>query len=299
MILLDLVLMSLVVVTSIVGLQAVGLVLMIALLVIPAAAARFWTESMGKMSLISSGLGALGGMLGAIISALFSKLPSGAMIVLVCAFFFLISMLLGTRRGVLIRWLRRSKLNRTIDHQHLLRAMYELLELRQRATAALSATIGRTSPQISQGVHTGASGMVPSANEPEEVSLVISVSDLLSMRSWSRRRLERQIGRAVRDGLVIQLGPEIRLTRSGYAEASRLTHQHRLWELYLITHADVAPGRVDQDADAIEHVLDAEVVAELESILALRQRSIADSPHGLEFPEPGASGVARVSGGES
>ncbi len=62
---LDMALMALVVTISIVGLQAVGLILMIALLVIPAAAARFWTERMGRMTFIAAALGATGGMLGA------------------------------------------------------------------------------------------------------------------------------------------------------------------------------------------------------------------------------------------
>ncbi len=58
--LLDLVLMSLVVIVTIIGLQAVGLVLVIALLVIPAAAARFWTQDLKRMTLISAGIGGAG-----------------------------------------------------------------------------------------------------------------------------------------------------------------------------------------------------------------------------------------------
>ena len=103
MIVLDLVLMSTVVVISIVGLQAVGLILMVALLIIPAAAARFWTEKLWQMLVIASLLGMLGGMVGAAASALFPKLPSGAMIVLTCAGCFLISMIFG--RGT---WRARS-----------------------------------------------------------------------------------------------------------------------------------------------------------------------------------------------
>lgn len=247
---LDLALMALVVIITIVGLQAVGLILMIALLIIPAAAARFWTEKMWKMVLISGGLGAAGGMVGAGMSGLFSKLPSGAMIVLVCTAFFLFSMLLGSQRGVVIRWLRRSRLNRTVQRQHLLRAMYEALE----------ASSGRR--------HAPAAG-------------AISLRDLLSRRSWTTRRLGRAIRRAQRDGLVQQEGSNIRLTDDGLAEAARLTRQHRLWELYLITHADIAPSRVDRDADAIEHVLEREIVTELESLLEKTYADVPASPHEL------------------
>jgi manganese/zinc/iron transport system permease protein len=249
---LDLALMALVVTICIVGLQAVGLILMIALLVIPAAAARFWTESMAKMALISAGLGALCGMIGAGMSALFAKLPSGAMIVLVCTAFFLISMVFGSARGVLARVVRRWRLNRNVDRQHLLRAMYEILE----------------SPAGARG-------------EPGGGRRVVSIRDLLSRRSWSRRRLKREIARARRAGLV-EGAEQVGLTDRGLKEAARLTRQHRLWELYLITYADIAPSLVDRDADAIEHVLDPEIVAELEALLETAHAEVPASPHAVE-----------------
>jgi len=62
--LLDLLLMFLVVLITMIGLQAVGLILMIALLVIPAAAARFWTNRLWVMLLISGLIGGLSGFFG-------------------------------------------------------------------------------------------------------------------------------------------------------------------------------------------------------------------------------------------
>lgn len=249
---LDLTLMALVVVISIVGLQAVGLVLMIALLVIPAAAARFWTERMWKMALISACLGAVGGLVGAGISALFYKLPSGAMIVLVCTTFFLFSMVFGSKRGILIRWWRRSQLNRAVDRQHLMRAMYELLESSGKANG------DRT-------------------NKPHHVS----IESLLTKRSWPLQRLRRGIRRAKFANLVSDDSDGVHFTREGFEEASSLTRQHRLWELYLITHADIAPSRVDRNADAIEHVLEPDIVAELEALLEKTPQAIPASPHEL------------------
>ena len=68
-------------------------------------------------------------------------------------------------------------------------------------------------------------------------------------------------------------------------------HQHRLWELYLITYADVATSQVDRDADAIEHVLDASMVAELESLLRkqLAAKPMPASPHEIEPPRQALS----------
>ncbi len=250
--LLDALLMALVVLVLIVGLQAVGLILMVALLVIPAAAARFWTDRMGPMSLIAAMLGSVGGAVGAATSALFSDLPSGAVIVLVCAGFFGISLFGGTRRGVFIRLLRRYRLNRSIDRQHLLRDLYEVME----ATGALTSAGRSALPLIPRRA-------------------------LFTLRTWPPRRLERTIRRADAEGLVVSQGDQVALTARGLQESARLTRRHRLWELYLITHADVAPGRVDRDADAIEHVLEPEVVAELEALLDKGRPEVPASPHEL------------------
>ena len=66
------------------------------------------------------------------------------------------------------------------------------------------------------------------------------------------------------------------------SEAIRLTRQHRLWELYLMTHADIAASRVDREADAIEHVLEPEVIIELEALLDKNYPQLPRSPHLLE-----------------
>ncbi len=259
---LDLLLMSLVVIVTIIGLQAVGLVLMIALLVIPAAAARFWTHNLTRMMLISSAIGGVGGIVGSAMSGLFAKLPSGPMIVITCSCLFFFSMLFGRERGVLIRIARRLELNRSVDRQHLLRGMFELLESR--------------SPNV------------------RTTGMTVSFSELLAMRTWSPFRLLRQIERCRHRGLLVRNhDASLSLTDAGLAEAARLVHEHRLWEIYLITHADVAPGRVDQAADTIEHVLEPELIAQLEQLLA-RERTldgVVASPHPLAM-ESNVSGLS-------
>lgn len=261
---LDLALMGLVVVVCIVGLQAVGLILIIALLVIPAAAARFWTEKMSRMVLIAGGLGAVGGMVGAGVSGLFSKVPSGAMIVLVCAVLFAVSMLLGSARGVLIRWLRRIQLNRAVERQHLLRAMFEIQESATRTPSGAA----------------------------REQAIPISFSQLLQMRSWTPRLLRRTINRAARSGVVSRGNGKVYFSQQGQAEAARLTRQHRLWELYLINYADVAPSHVDREADAIEHVLEPNVITALEATLHEKSIQVPQSPHPLT---PSSIGAATAS----
>jgi manganese/zinc/iron transport system permease protein len=253
---LDAVVMGLIVVVTIIGLQAVGLILMIAMLVMPAAAARFWTERMARMTLVAAVLGGLSGMLGSAASAVFPGLPSGAMIVLVAAVLFLLSLLSGSTRGVLVRFVGRLRLNARIDRQHLLRALHEQLEARGAPDSA---------------------GPQPAPAVP--------LQDLWAVRSWSVPHLRRQLRRAERAGLLWQDERRgVRLTPEGRQRAARLVHQHRLWELYLIHHADIAPGSVDRDADPIEHVLSPQMIIELESLLEQQQstRGVADSPHPIE-----------------
>jgi manganese/zinc/iron transport system permease protein len=65
--------------------------------------------------------------------------------------------------------------------------------------------------------------------------------------------------------------------------AREVVRKHRLWEAYLIAHADIAPGQVDWGADQIEHVLDREMIAKLEQMLPDTEAvDFPPSPHDLK-----------------
>ncbi len=259
--LLDAALMLLVIGVTVIGLQAVGLILVVALLVIPAAAARFWTERMSFMTLLAALGGALSAVIGTGLSSALPRLPSGAMIVLVAAALFAVSMVAGVRRGVAARWWRRWAFERTVARQNLLRALQELAE---DGAGAADGAPGR-GPQTPDGRRAG-----------------VAFSRLLGRRSWSPRRLRGTLRAATREGLVrLDAQDELRLTESGAAEAARLVRRHRLWELFLIRHADIAPSHVDRDADAIEHVLSPGMLAALEAELGERSAAAPASPHPL------------------
>lgn len=88
---------------TVIGLKVVGLVLIVALLVTPAAAARFWTDRGGHLAALAGGIGAVAGWTGAALSATAPALPAGPIVVLVAAAIFAASMLAGPRRGLLAR----------------------------------------------------------------------------------------------------------------------------------------------------------------------------------------------------
>ena len=242
----DLAMMSLVVLVTVVGLQAVGLILVVALLIIPAAAARFWTDRLLAMIVLAGLFGGVSCYVGATISALVPRLPTGAVIVLVTGAVFVGSMFFSPHRGIVAGMVRKWALARRIVHQHLLRATAEIEEQRgERAS--------------------------------------VTLAELLRRRTWSARRLRALVRRFARQGLLSPSGDSVRLTDLGRAEAKRVLRNHRLWEMYLIKYADVAPSHVDRDADEVEHVLPPQLVRELEQALR-KENQIPPSPHPLEAP---------------
>ena len=106
----DALLTILLVVAIVIGLQTVGVVLMSALIIAPAAAARQWTDRLGMMVALAAGIGAGTGVAGAVASASVAHLPTGPTIVLCMGAVVAISFLVAPRRGLLFRWLRRSRM---------------------------------------------------------------------------------------------------------------------------------------------------------------------------------------------
>jgi manganese/zinc/iron transport system permease protein len=104
--LLDGLLLLLLVVSVVVGLQAVGVVLMAAMLITPAAAARFWTERLDRMILLAGLYGGTAGAVGTLLSTLAPRMPTGPLIVLAATVIFLLSLLFAPGRGLVARGLR-------------------------------------------------------------------------------------------------------------------------------------------------------------------------------------------------
>jgi manganese/zinc/iron transport system permease protein len=109
---LDYLLLGLLVTAIVVGLQAVGVVLMSALIVAPAAAARQWTNRLGVMVLLSALFGAASGVSGAVISSLGSGLSTGPVVVLAASLIVAVSLLFAPNRGLF--WRQRQSVNMEI-----------------------------------------------------------------------------------------------------------------------------------------------------------------------------------------
>tara|TARA_X000001036_G_scaffold80362_2_gene72072 strand:+ start:2641 stop:3993 length:1353 start_codon:yes stop_codon:yes gene_type:complete len=240
--LLDVVLMAMVAIVTVIALQSVGLVLAVAMLIIPAACARYWTTKIITMLMAAALIGCLSGWLGAVASALVPRMPTGPVIVLICGFWFIVSFVFGPNNGLFIRQLTRIRLQRRISLQHILRAMWEVCEDTQSSS--------------------------------------FTIEDIVYVRSWSKRAVEKLLRRCAKQHVATREPNSMwRLTEKGSAEASRVVRNHRLWEVYLITYADIAPSHVDRDADMIEHVLGRNLVSQLEELL--KATDIPKSPHAV------------------
>lgn len=228
---LDMLLLALAAATTIAGLPAVGLALMAAMLIVPAAAARFWTDRLSTMMILAALFGGATGALGTLASAARPGLPTGPVIVLTGTALFLVSMAVAPERGALARLVRRLALARRVADQNLLRTMYELSEPKWPDHATL---------------------------RPE---------DLTRVRAWTKPLARLHLHRAVRRGWVVEREGGFRLTADGWRRGAEVVRIHRMWEIFLIEEANVAPALVDRDAERIEHVLPPDLVERLETRL--------------------------------
>lgn len=97
------VLMFLIVGIVVIGIQTVGVILIAALIITPPLAARYWTEKLSVMAWLSALIGAVSGVIGTWFSTSIPDLPTGPMIVLVASSIFIISLLFGSKRGLIIK----------------------------------------------------------------------------------------------------------------------------------------------------------------------------------------------------
>ncbi|MHC4162556.1 MAG: metal ABC transporter permease [Planctomycetota bacterium] len=223
----EVLLTTLIVVAVVVGLQTVGVVLMAAMVVTPAAAARQWTDRLLTMVVLAAVIGALAGATGTWVSSLARRLPTGPLIVLSATALLGVSLLLAPRRGLAWAAVRRLRNRRRVRVENLLKDLWRLGERDGRYAA-------------------------PRA-----------VSDVLAVRAAPRAAVDH----ARNAGLVHVAGPLVQLTDAGLERAARVVRNHRIWELYLARRLDIAADHVHRDAEDMEHALDDEVLEAIDRAL--------------------------------
>jgi len=122
----NMLILFMIVIAIIIGLQTVGVILMSAMLIAPAVAARQWTDRLSIMVLLSALFGAISGVTGTIVSSLVSNLPTGPTIVLIISGIVLLSLIFAPNRGLFRRILKNSKGYRLIYEDIVLVNIYDL-----------------------------------------------------------------------------------------------------------------------------------------------------------------------------
>jgi manganese/zinc/iron transport system permease protein len=233
----------------VISIQAVGVVLVAALLVTPAATAYLLTDRLHRMVLLAALFGAGAGVIGVFTSLGLSSatrdMPTGATIVLAAGLLFALAFALSPRYGLIPRLLRLYERRRRTRAENLLKTLYLIMER-------------RGSDDRRFGVSDVASA------RQESTAHVHGLAKIARRRGW--------LARDSHDPLVI--------TDDGLAEARNVVRNHRLWELFLTQEAHLAADHVHADAEYIEHVLPREVIARLEQML---DHPAAD-PHGKAIP---------------
>jgi len=235
--LIDLLMMTLIAVAVVIGLPAVGVVLMAALLIIPGAAARFWTERLGRMLLLSAAFGLSIGILGTFLSARYSMMPAGPLIVVVGTVFFLVSLLFAPRRGMIARSMQERRFRRQLGVRRLLQVFYEFIE-----------------PTL-----------------PD--STVVAYEDLFSRTFRTERELNSLLKALEADCLIEETERRrYRLTAEGLRRAAVEVRDQRLWDLLLREHPEHAVEIAHFDTDHFSKSLPASIVNQLEN--ELKERGI-------------------------
>ena len=238
----------------VVALQAVGVVLVSALLITPAAAAYLLVNRMHHMLWVAAAIGMFAAVLGVFFSFLGSDLPTGPFMVLGASSVFLVAYLFAPRHGRITRWLRHRSRRRDVSNENTLKSIYRILE---------RDAVG---------------------HDPGKV---VQIGRLAGERRVSKADLDKDLRRLQRVGAVefSGQGEDVTLTGSGLEQAQRVVRNHRLWELYLTNEADYASNHVHDDAEKIEHFLSEEKVAEIE-----RQLDYPEiDPHGQPIPGRGGA----------
>jgi manganese/zinc/iron transport system permease protein len=206
-----------------IGVQSVGIVLISALLLTPAAAARFWTHKLNKIFMFSLLFGILAGVFGVTISFAAPSMPTGPWIV-IFLFVVMLGALIFAPNGLLKRYLKSKKFDKKIRNENILKLLFQ-------------------------------------AKEREVESL--SVLDILNLRHFDTIPLSNGLLDLVQQSYLLKTNDSYKLSLSGEVEAARIVRLHRLWEIYLQEKLNIKTDHLHPSAESMEHIITPELEIEL------------------------------------
>lgn len=251
-------LMVFVAAATVASFEAVGSILVIAMLICPAATARLLTDRLMPQVLASIVIAAASAVLGYMAATLIpaalgaDAVSASGMMTVVAGALLAAAAVLAPRHGWLARWLRHRRIRLDVALDDLLAALFRAEERASRSGGAIRPTIRAIRPDVH------AKGSQAGAGHP-------GVSPTIGSGRWA-------MGIALGRGWVTKSVDSVSLTPAGRQVAEAVVRRHRLWESYLVDEADVSPDRVHQQAEQFEHV-------------PVRPPQNADTdPHGRRIP---------------
>lgn len=248
---LNLIFYTLLTLSVVVSMQAVGVILVSALLITPAATAYLLTDRLNRLMLYAVGFAVASGVIGCYVSLRVESvdIPTGPLIALTAAVMFGVVYLAAPQHGVISKALIVLRRRQRINRENTLKAIYKMLENDAFA-------------------HDG-----------------VGLSDLAQTRKRSMEQVRKDVLRLTKSKEASWDDDRsgVYLTPSGWRRAVEIVRNHRLWELYLTNQADYDADHVHDDAEKIEHVIGASTVRQLERDLNF---PVFD-PHGKPIPSVG------------
>ncbi len=230
----------------VVGLQAVGVVLVSAMLIIPAATAYLLTDQMKVLLPLAAFIGIVTAFIGAFLSFVGDGLPTGPLMVLSAGFVFATVFCFSPKHGWLTRVIRHYLWRRQVARENALKGVYQLMEAEQFKIEG------------------------------------IALDDLALRRHLPIPIVKKHVRMLFKLDLVTidKVTEKIYLTPEGWHIACSVVRKHRLWELYLTQECHMASDAVHEDAEEIEHMIGEDTVRALEKRLKFPNKD----PHGRLIP---------------
>ena len=225
-------LMTLVAATTIAAFESVGSILVIAMLIVPAAAAHLLTDRLGLMlaiSLIFAAISALLGHIGAItIPKLFGfeDTSTAGMMALTTGVLFGGIFLFAPRYGLISRLIHQFILGLKIVSDDILGFLYRYQELASPDAAKM---------------------------QKSQVKEALKTSFAVDLTLWDLTRKK----------MVKQAANQLSLTQAGLAAGSNLIRSHRLWETYLCDKMGYCGAEIHRYAHELEHFTNEDLQTEL------------------------------------
>ncbi len=238
--LLEFVLFMFLVFSIVMGMKSVGIILMIGMLIAPAAAARQFTNKLSFMVFLSAFFGSFSAITGHYLSYYLTEyvyqykkvsFATGPFIVLIASLICILSLLFAPKRGIVFRVIRRFIFSVNCAEENILKNMIKI-DIKG-----------------------------------------LSFNEIKNFLPYSNAFIFLLIKHLQKRNLIIKKSKSHFLTKLGRKKASRILHLHYLWEIYLEQYIGGKGEKIHRNAEEMEHIINKDLEKKLKQMLIERNES--------------------------